>query len=113
MLKAFAIVFNEGLAEDDSVLRLLFAFLRLLAAMRTIFFSGLISKYQNLNILEKLSSRTQRWDPLYFAVHKFHLCRNSTFRERLQCAMYHHEYEAGNYKPKYFVLIHLIGGIQL
>jgi uncharacterized protein VirK/YbjX len=113
MLKAFAVAFNEELAECDSVFTPLRAFLRLLAAARIMFFTEVILKYKRLGVLEKLFNPVQKWDPLYFAVHKFHLCRSFIFRERLQCAMYHHEYEERNFKREYFGQIYSSDGIQL
>jgi uncharacterized protein VirK/YbjX len=113
MVKAFTIVFNEGLVENDSVVRPLVAFLRVLAALRMVFFPRMITKYQKLNILEKLSNPGRRLDPLYFAVHKFHVCRSFTFRERFQSAMGHHEYEARNYKSEYLEQVYQGDGILL
>jgi uncharacterized protein VirK/YbjX len=113
MLKVFTIVFNEELAKSDSVLTSLRAFLRLLAASRIIFFSDVVLKYKQLCVLEKLFNPIRMWDPLYFAVHKFYLCRSFSFRERLQCAMYHHEYDQHNYKLEYFDQIYSSDGIRL
>jgi uncharacterized protein VirK/YbjX len=113
MLKAFAIAFNEELAKGDSVLTPLRAFLRLLAASRIMFFPDVTLKYKHLNVLEKLFNPIRMWDPLYFAVHKFYLCRSLTFKERLQCAMHHHEYEASNYRHEYFGQIYSSDGMRL
>jgi uncharacterized protein VirK/YbjX len=113
MLKAFTIVFKEGLAEHEPDARPLFALLRLLAALRIVFFPRMIAKYQNLNVFEKLYNPTRRWEPLYFAIHKFHVCRNFTFGERFKCAMSHHEYEATNYNREYFEQVYPGNGILL
>ena len=113
MLKAFTIVFNEELTESESVVRPLFALLRLLAALRTVFFPNLITKYQNLNVFWKLYNPRRRWEPLYFAIHKFHVCRSFTFRERFKCAMTHHEYEDKNYNRQYFEQVYPGNGILL
>jgi uncharacterized protein VirK/YbjX len=113
MLKVFAIVFKEGLAEHEPAVKPLFALLRLLAALRVVFFPDLITKYQNLRVFEKLYNPTRSWEPLYFAIHKFHVCRNFTFRQRFKCAIIHHEYEAKNYNLQYLQQLYLGNGILL
>jgi hypothetical protein len=113
MLKAFTIVFNEELTENESVVRPLFALLRLLAALRVVFFPRLIAKYQNLKVCDKLYSPTRSWQPLYFAIHKFDVCRSFTFRERFKCAMSHHEYEANNYNRRYLEQVYPGNGILM
>jgi uncharacterized protein VirK/YbjX len=115
MLKAFTIVFKEGLAEHEPAVRPLaaLALLRFLAALRVLFFPRLIAKYQNLNIFEKLYNPKRSWEPLYFAIHKFYVCRSFSFRERFKCAMIHHEHEANNYDRRYFEQVYPGNGIIL
>ena len=91
MLKALAIVFYEGLVDDHSIVGSLRAFQKLLAASRIMFFPDVIFTYKRLGILDKLYNPPRRWDPLYFAVYKFYLCKDLAFGERLQCAMSHYD----------------------
>jgi uncharacterized protein VirK/YbjX len=113
MLKALTIVFYEGLVDDHSILGSLFAFRRLLVAARVLFFPSVVFKYKYLGVMDKLFNSTRRWDPLYFVVYEFYLCRKFSFRERLQCAMTHHQYEARNYEREYFNQIYSSGGVRL
>ena len=113
MLKALAVVFYEGLVDDHSIIGSLSAIRRVFAASRVILFSGIISKYRRLKILDKLHNPPRRWDPLYFIVYKYYLCRDFTFQDRLQCAMNHYEHEENVYRDEYFEQIQTINGITL
>ena len=104
MLKALAIVFYEGLVDDHSIVGSLRAFQKLLAASRIMFFPDVIFTYKRLGILDKLYNPPRRWDPLYFAVYKFYLCKDLAFGERLQCAMSHYEHETNNYNSVIFTI---------
>ena len=113
MLKALAIVFYEGLVDDHSIVGSFRAFQKLLAASRIMFFPDVIFTYKRLGILDKLYNPPRRWDPLYFAVYKFYLCKDLAFGERLQCAMSHYEHETNNYNSDYFKQLYTPNGIIL
>lgn len=113
MMKALAVVFYEGLVDDHSIAGSFAALQRVVAASRIILFPAVVSKYKRLRILDKLRNPPRRWDPLYFLVYKYYLCRDLSFRDRLQCAINHYEHEANNYNDKYFQRIRTPNGITL
>ena len=113
MLKALAVVFYEGLVDDHSIAGSLSAIQRVFVASRIILFPGIVSRYRCLKILDKLHNPPRRWDPLYFIVYKYYLCRDFTFQNRLQCAMNHYEHEENVYHDEYFKKIQTPNGIIL
>src|SRR5580704_7181385 len=97
MLKELIIVYREGREELTSY----YIVGRLLAALRFVLFPSQMLQFRSLNITKKLHSKTGVHDPLYFLVHTYYLSRHFTLRQRLQCAMIHHEYELKNYNCEY------------
>ena len=64
-------------------------------------------------ITNKLLNPSIPHDPLYFLVHTYYLSKRFTLRQRLRCAMDHHEYERMTYSCEYARRVYRTDGILL
>jgi uncharacterized protein VirK/YbjX len=66
-----------------------------------------------LRIWHKLLCDTRKHDPFYFIVHRHHLSKHLTLRQRIESAITHHEYESNSYRASYEHKIYRADGIRL
>ena len=74
MLKTLTIVYREGLEEGTYF----YPVLRLLAALRIMFFPNTIIRFNSMKVMTKLYNPTRKRDPLYFLVHITIICRSDS-----------------------------------
>src|SRR5271165_5122333 len=109
MLKTLTIVYREGLAEGTYY----FPMLRFLAALRIMFFPNTLVRFNSMKLMSKLYNPTRKHDPLYFLVHDYYISRRFTLRQRVRCAINHHEHELESYTDEYARQVYRSGGILL
>ena len=109
MLKTLTIVYREGLEEGTYF----YPVLRLLAALRIMFFPNTIIRLNSMKVMAKLYNPTRKRDPLYFLVHNYYMSKRFTLRQRVRCAIIHHEYELESYTGEYARQVYRSDGILL
>ncbi len=109
MLKALTVVYREGLAEGTHNSPIL----RFLAALRIMFFPSTIIQFHAMKLMTKLYNPTRKHDPLYFLVHDYYISKRFTLRQRVRCAINHHEYELESYTGEYARQVYRSDGILL
>ena len=109
MLKALSIVYHEEIA-DGTVYS---AFFRFLAAFRIVLFPNTMIKLHSMKIISKLYNPIRKHDPLYFLIHKYHISKQLTLRQRVQVAMNHHTYEYQHYDCEYARRVYRSDGVLL
>jgi uncharacterized protein VirK/YbjX len=109
MLQAFTIVYREELAAGTRVSSVL----RLLAALRIIFFPRTARQLESMQLLAKLYNPKRKHDPLYFLAHKYYIAKHFTLRQRVQIAMNHHKYELEAFSAEYTRQIYRSDGVLL
>ena len=109
MLRELTIVYCEGRRELNNF----YIAARLVAALRFLFFPKTLFQFYSMKITNKLRNPAMPHDPLYFLVHTYYLSKRFTLRQRLQCAMDHHEYERMTYSYEYARRVYRTDGIML
>ena len=109
MLKTLTIVYREGLAEGTYY----FPIVRFLAALRIMFFPNTIIRFNSMKLMTKLYNPTRKHDPLYFLVHDYYISKRFTLRQRVRCAINHHEHELESYTGEYARQVYRSDGILL
>ena len=109
MLKALSIVYHEEIAEGTAYS----TFFRFLAALRIVLFPNTMFKFHSMELTSKLDNSIRTCDPLYFLVHKYHISKHFSLRQRVQAAMDHHKYEIQNYNSEYARQVYHSDGILL
>ena len=109
MLKTLTIVYREGMAEGTYY----FPMLRFLAALRIMFFPNTLVRFNSMKLMSKLYNPTRKHDPLYFLVHDYYISRRFTLRQRVRCAINHHEHELESYTDEYARQVYRSDGILL
>jgi uncharacterized protein VirK/YbjX len=109
VLKALATVYREELGERTNR----YPVLRFLAALRIMFFPSTIVLFNSMKLMTKLHNPTRKHDPLYFLVHDYYISKRFTLRQRVQCAIKHHEYELKSYTCEYARQVYRSDGIVL
>ncbi len=104
MLKTLTIVYREGLEEGTYF----YPVLRLLAALRIMFFPNTIIRLNSMKVMAKLYNPTRKRDPLYFLIHNYYMSKRFTLR-----AINHHEYELESYTGEYERQVYRSDGILL
>lgn len=103
LLKALTIAYRAGLAAPYSTI------LRLLRALRILFFPRAMLQFHSMEIMRKLCAR----DPLYFITDSYYISRHFTLRQRVQSAMNHHQFELKNYSCEYARQVYRSSGVLL
>ena len=109
MLRELTIVYCEGRRELNNF----YIAARLVAALRFLFFPKTLFQFYSMKLTNKLRNPAMAHDPLYFLVHTYYLSKRFTLRQRLQCAMDHHEYERMSYSYEYARRVYRTDGIML
>ena len=109
LIKAFIACYREGTARKNHLNGVIW----LVAALRIFAIPGAALKLASLSINTKIQSRTHLGNPFYFLVHKYHLSKRFTLRQRLHAALSHHEYELKNYDSDYATQVYKSDGIPL
>jgi hypothetical protein len=109
MLKALSIVYREERAVGSYYSLVL----RLLAALRFVFFPNRMLQFHSMKITRKLYNPTRRHDPLYFIVHTHYISKYFGLRQRVQAALNHHEYELNTYSSEYARRVYRSDGVLL
>ena len=107
MLKALTVVYRAGLAAPYSTI------LRLLRALRILFFPHAMWQLYSMEIMKKLRSTTRSRDPLYFLTDRFYISRHFTLWQRVQSGVTHHQFELKNYSCEYARQVYRSSGILL
>jgi uncharacterized protein VirK/YbjX len=109
MLKALTIVYREERAVGTHYSSLL----RVLAALRIIYFPTTSGQFESMGLLTKLRNPKRKHDPLYFLAHKYYISKQFTLRQRVHAAMTHHKYELSSYCSEYADQVYRLDGIIL
>jgi uncharacterized protein VirK/YbjX len=109
MFKALMIVYREELVEGTHYTSIL----RLLAALRIIFFPHTVCQFASMKLLTRRHSPTRKQDPLYFVVHKYYISKKFTLRKRVRVALTHHKYELKTFSAEYVKHVYRSDGVVL
>ena len=66
-----------------------------------------------MKLMSKLYNPTRKHDPLYFLVHDYYISKRFTLRQRVRCAINHHEHELECYTGEYARQVYRSDGILL
>ena len=117
LVASLATTYQEGMESSREKSR---PILRTLAAAQLLCFPRATVRFCALRVPTKIRHPGHSQlnfggiqDPLYFLTHKSYISQHFTLRQRVQCAIAHHEYELSSYTPQYIAQVYHSDGIVL